>query len=393
MIHLTPEERAVGQDNYFSAVTAYESMHRRDFLVRSMTAGGVAAAGLGGMYFGYHRPRNPIRTAIIGVGDEGNVLIGALNPDYIDVKLICDIRPSSIHRAFHGDWATANTAQHRPGLMSVYGWDSETTARKNVRVIMGGWEQAVADPDIEAVIIALPLHLHAPCSIAAMKAGKHVLCEKLMAHNIAQCKLMARFADQTRRFLSIGHQRHYSLLYDNAVNLMRWGLLGSVHHIRAQWHRGNKPGSDSWAPPIPGGEYTRGGSQRIDTISKQLAHFEHEFRDPKTSPAAKRLLAKQIAQWRAWHEDRLVAANQHGYLDDTSVYRDGRVRTALEELVRWRLGERTGGGLMAPLGRHQLEAGGNFCLRAQPRSRQKTSSIDCACGGWAAPIPSRPRCR
>ncbi len=360
MIHLTPEERAVGQDNYFSAVTAYEAMHRRDFLVRSIAAGGVAAAGLGGMYYGYGSPRRPIRTAIIGVGDEGNVLIGALNPAYIEVKLICDIRPSSIHRAFHGDWATPNTAQVRPGLLSVYGWDSETTARKYVRVVMGGWEQAVADPEIEAVIIALPLHLHAPCAIAAMQAGKHVLCEKLMAHNIVQCKLMARFADDARRFLSIGHQRHYSLLYDNAVNLIRWGLLGEIHHIRAQWHRGNKPGNDTWAPPLPGGEYVSGSQRRVDKISEQLAKFESEFRDLKSSPATKSLLAKQIAQWRAWHEDRQVLAQQHGYLDDTTVYPDGRVRTALEELVRWRLWDRTGGGLMAELGSHQLDAAGIF---------------------------------
>ena len=70
-----------------------------------------------------------------------------------------------------------------------------------------------------------------------MQQGKHVLCEKLMAHNVAQCKLMTRTANETDSFLSVGHQRHYSILYDNAVNLIRWGLLGEIHHIRAQWHR------------------------------------------------------------------------------------------------------------------------------------------------------------
>ncbi len=56
MINLTPEERETGRDNYYSAVTAHENIHRRDFLVRSIAAGGVTAAGVGAMYFGYQRP-------------------------------------------------------------------------------------------------------------------------------------------------------------------------------------------------------------------------------------------------------------------------------------------------------------------------------------------------
>ena len=44
------------------------------------------------------------------------------------------------------------------------------------------------------VIIALPLHLHAPAAIEALEKGKHVLCEKLMAKTVADCKRMARTA-------------------------------------------------------------------------------------------------------------------------------------------------------------------------------------------------------
>ena len=69
-----------------------------------------------------------------------------------------------------------------------------------------------------------------------------MLTEKLMAHNVAQCKLMGRLAEKEKKVLTVGHQRHYSVLYDNAVNLIKWGLLGEIHHIRAQWHRGNLPG-------------------------------------------------------------------------------------------------------------------------------------------------------
>ncbi|MEM7785648.1 MAG: Gfo/Idh/MocA family oxidoreductase, partial [Planctomycetota bacterium] len=359
MINLTPEEREVGRDNYYSSVTAHDKIHRRDFLVRTIAAGGVAAAGVGGMYFGYGRPNKPVRVCVIGTGDEGSVLMGAINPDYVQVTSVCDIRPSSVHRAFHGDWSTPNTIKVRPGLMKVYGYKSEDEARKNVKVYQD-WKEAVQDPDIEGVIIATPLFLHAPIAVAAMKAGKHVLCEKLMAHNVAQCKLMSRVADKKRRFLSVGHQRHYSILYDNAVNLIRWGLLGEIHHIRAQWHRNNTPGKDSWALPVPGGEIAADG-KRYDKIKDQLDAFIAYYNDPNTSPKERKTVEKQIAQWRQLDLDKFVDAEKHGYIARSDVYpSDGRVRSALEEMVRWRLWDRTGGGLMAELGSHQLDAASIF---------------------------------
>ena len=64
---LTPEQREVGRDNYYSAVTAMDQMRRRDFL-KATIAGGTAAAGLGAMYFGYQRPNKPVRIAVIGTG-------------------------------------------------------------------------------------------------------------------------------------------------------------------------------------------------------------------------------------------------------------------------------------------------------------------------------------
>ncbi len=367
MNNLTPEEREIGRDNYYSAVTEHERVHRRDFLVRSIAAGGVAAAGIGGMYFGYGRPQRPVRVCVIGTGDEGSVLMGAINPDYVEVKSICDIRPSSVHRAFHGDWSTPNTIKVRPGLMSVYKWKTEDEARRYVKVFKD-WKKAVQDPDIEAVIIATPLFLHAPIAVAAMQAGKHVLCEKLMAHSVAQCKLMARAADKHNAFLSVGHQRHYSILYDNAVNLIRWGLLGEIHHIRAQWHRNNRPGNDSWALPIPGGVTVDG--KRYDKIQDQLKSFQKYYRDPNVDPKEAARVAKQIAQWQAWDADKTIDPSQHGYETLPNFYPDGRDRSAMEEMVRWRLWDRTGGGLMAELGSHQLDAASIF-ISALSREKGK----------------------
>ena len=142
----------------------------------------LVAAGLGAMYFGYGKVADPVRVAVIGTGDEGNVLIGGCNPEYVDVKAICDIRPFGQHRAFHGDWSSSSALGRRPGLIRVAGYKDEAEAKRNVKVYdstNGGIMACLDDPDIEAVIIALPLWLHASVAAQAMKRGLHVLTEKI----------------------------------------------------------------------------------------------------------------------------------------------------------------------------------------------------------------------
>ena len=354
-MNLTPEEKQIGSDNYYEALGASS---RRDFLKGVALAGVTSGAGLGAMYFGYGKTvgGDPVRVGVIGTGDEGSVLIGSLNPDYVEVKAICDIRPFSVHRAFHGDWASENTIKVRPGLMSVFDWKSEDEARRNVKVHTD-YKELLKDPEIEAVIIALPLHLHAPVAIEAMMAGKHVLTEKLMAYDVASCKEMARVSDAQDLLLATGHQRHYSVLYDNAVHLLRWGLLGELHHIRAQWHRGNLPGRDSWKQPIPGGEMSADGKS-IDKIKDTMERLQAKVNSTSVSPADLAKFEKQLAQWTAWNEDCSLEAANYGYEDITLS--NGRNRSAMEELCRWRLWDRTGGGLMAELGSHQLDAASIF---------------------------------
>ena len=356
---LTAEQKDVGKENYYSAVGSYYDVNRRDFLRTAVSATAVGGAGLGATYFGYKKVGDPVRIAVIGTGDEGNVLIGGCNPEYVEVKAICDIRPFGQHRAFHGDCSSPAALKRRPGLMRRVGYKTEAEARKAVKVYdtnNGGIMACLDDPDIEAVIIALPLWLHAPVAAQAMKKGLHVLTEKLMAHNVAQCKVMSRMAGSLKDtkgnpiHLATGHQRHYNVKYDNAVNLIRWGLLGQLHHIRAQWHRGNLPGRDSWAMPIPG----TGPVQ--DALNRRLGKMS-SWMDPKSksSPSQDDIknLQAEIDQWKAWVADKEIDPKKHGYND--YALGDGII-PAMEVLHRWRLFNETGAGLMAELGSHQLDA-------------------------------------
>jgi predicted dehydrogenase len=342
-MNLTEAQKWVGKDNFTDVV----GVTRRDFLTGTLAAGLATGAGLGSLYFGYGKSvGNPLRVGVLGTGDEGSVLIGAHNPDYLNVVGIADIRPYNIFRGFHGDVSSASALTARPGLMSKYKWSTEDAARKQVKVYQA-YEDLLADKNIEAVIIALPLHLHAEASIKAMRAGKHVLTEKLMGHSIHECKEMGRVAKEAGKILATGHQRHYSILYDNAVHTIgKARLLGELHSIRAQWHRGNLPGKDSWKPPLPDDE----------SLAKRLMGWKKDLETAK--PADIDGLTKKIAQLDAQIADTAIDAAKHGYTQMTLP--DGSARSPMEELIRWRLWNRTGGGLMAELGSHQLDAAGIF---------------------------------
>ena len=157
-------------------------------------------------------------------------------------------------------------------------------------------------------MIAVPLSQHAPIAIDAMNAGKHVLCEKLMAHNITECKEMIKVARKNKVLLAVGHQRHYSVLYDNANFVVKEGLLGDIKFIRAQWHRNNSfPNRDSWRKKV--------SSNDAAALKGKVEEF--------------------------------------GYKD-------------VDQLINWRLFDKTGGGLMAELGSHQLDACGIFLGKVHP---------------------------
>lgn len=359
-------------------------VNRRDFILGTLATGAVVGSGLGAFYYGYGKSLgSPLRVGVIGTGDEGSVLLGAINPDFIEVRSIADIRPYNIWRAFHGDRYSPAALEARPGLLAKYGWRNETEARQHVKVYEGeegGYENLIKnakEDGIEAVIIALPLHLHAPAAIAAMNAGLHVMTEKLMAHSIHECKDMARVAKKTNTLLATGHQRHYNILYANAVDSIRRGLLGDLHYIRAQWHRGNLPGRDSWQQPMP--KKVKPKDPLARKLIEKLKDYRKQF--ASSSGAAMDRLRLQIEQVEAQMADKIVNAENFGYQANQITDASGKVIyecPPIEELIRWRLWDRTGGGLMAELGSHQLDAASIFIAAMHDGKKQMPISVAAA---------------
>lgn len=102
---------------------------------------------------------------------------------------------------------------------------------------VSGWKKIVTDKSIDAVTIALPNHLHAPVSIAALKAGKHVHLEKPFALNLHEAKRVAAAAEKSGKTFMVGMNQRYRAECQGLRNTIARGRLGDIYHARTFWHR------------------------------------------------------------------------------------------------------------------------------------------------------------
>ncbi|RJP25119.1 MAG: gfo/Idh/MocA family oxidoreductase [Candidatus Omnitrophota bacterium] len=194
-MQLTQEQQMIGRRNFLKAAA----------VIPPAAAFAYTATNAG-----------PVKAGVVGTGMEGRVLMSVANPKYLYLVAACDIRPDNREL---GRKLIQDSGHHpNPKAYEKY-------------------EDMLNDPEIEAVIVATPLHLHGPMTMQALEAGKHVFTEKTMAYTTEECVQMTLLARQKGLNLQIGHQRFYNPLYWDAYRMYKEGLLGNVYHIRALWHR------------------------------------------------------------------------------------------------------------------------------------------------------------
>jgi predicted dehydrogenase len=133
-------------------------------------------------------------------------------------------------------------------------------------------DSALAESDAEAVYIATPVFLHAPQTIAALRAERHVLCEKPMALNYADALAMQRASEDSRYTLGIAYYRRMYPKVDRARELIEAGVIGRPVFAEATSHDWFNPlgTSRAWLadPKQSGGGPLRDiGSHRIDLMN------------------------------------------------------------------------------------------------------------------------------
>lgn len=196
------------------------SLTRRDFLVTGAKLGTalLAAPYIVTRASAEAAPETQVNVALIGCGEQGRVLLNAaLKIPDVRFKAVCDI------------WPYNRTYGER--LLKKFGHAVQPF--EDYRELLANVK------DIDAVVIATPDFMHAEHTVAALKAGKHVYCEKLMSNTVEGARAMVRAQRETKKLLQIGHQRRSNPRYlharDRIVREAR--LLGRITNASGQWNR------------------------------------------------------------------------------------------------------------------------------------------------------------
>jgi predicted dehydrogenase len=156
---------------------------------------------------------------------------------------------------------------------NLYGFVTRDRAKAQAYPGARAWvtvEEAVADPAVDVVYIALPVAMHADATIAALRAGKHVLCEKPMAINFAQSEQMTAEARSSGRLLGVSYYRRLYPKLIRARQLVREGAIGRPLLAEANCHSWLNMEGREWLrdPTLAGGgPLYDTGSHRIDAMN------------------------------------------------------------------------------------------------------------------------------
>jgi predicted dehydrogenase len=223
---LTPEQQALGRRNFLKILAGTPAL-------AALSAATTVKAQPPGM---------PVRLGFIGVGGQGRAqltaaAVGAVTSGYAEIRALADINPAQLQIA------------------------SDQLAARNIAPPRryADWREMLEHEDIEAVVMAPPLWMHADIAVGCLEAGKHVLCEKMMAWDVAGCERMRNAAIRNRRVLEIGYQRNYNPVYEAAFSgLFQKEVLGDIFLTRLAWHR-----NGNWRrrgqPPSPDYDPSRWG--------------------------------------------------------------------------------------------------------------------------------------
>ena len=139
---------------------------------------------------------------------------------------------------------------------------------------------------IDAVVVSTPDHMHGAISIDALRRGKHVYCQKPIAHNLRECRKMTELAEERGLVTQMGTQIHAHEAYRTAVASVRAGAIGKVREAHL-WV------SKSWAGP------SEGRADRVDSVPEGI-DWDLWLGVAPERPYVKG--AYHPARWRGWRD-------------------------------------------------------------------------------------------
>ena len=202
---------------------------RRRFLAAGSGLAAVLALGAPPSLLAAQSPSSKVRVAVIGLGRGAAHVNTYLQIPGVEIVALCDVDERRIA-------SVSSVVRTKAGY--------EPAGIRDFRRILD-------DRTVDAVSIAMPNFWHAPATILACAAGKHVYVEKPGSHNAREAELMVVAARKHRRVVQMGSQRRSTPEFIEAIELIRKGEIGPVRFARC-WYSSARPSIGRGKPaPVP----------------------------------------------------------------------------------------------------------------------------------------------
>jgi predicted dehydrogenase len=201
------------------------------------------------------QPSEKLNVAVVGVTGQGGYNLGQVVGAGVNIVALCDV-----------DERLAGPVREKY---------SKAVFDVNFRKI-------VEHKEVDAVVVATPDHTHAPITMAALRAGKHVYCEKPLTHTVFEARTVAETAAKLKRVTQMGTQIHAGSNYRRVVELIRSGAIGTIKEVhtwcgRSYWGGDLPEGKDEvpasfhwdlWQGPAPRRDF----KNRLDKVGRGTFH-------------------------------------------------------------------------------------------------------------------------
>jgi predicted dehydrogenase len=200
------------------------TIERRQFIKNMGMLGGGVLLATSPWFSAFAEQKHTVgsiaKIGIIGSGSRGQHLMSFLvkNPK-VEIVSVCDVFKTSV--------------------------DAALKMAPKARVYTD-YKKLLEDKNIDAVLIATPLHLHYQIVIDSFDAGKHVFSEKSIAYSMEETHQIYQKFQSSNKVFFVGQQRLFDPRYIRAIEMVHSGEFGAINGIRTFWHRNN-----DWRRPIP----------------------------------------------------------------------------------------------------------------------------------------------
>jgi predicted dehydrogenase len=209
---------------------------RRDFLKKAAT--GTAAVTIGGVLPGFSAQsysriagsNGTVRVSVMGVNSRGTALaVNFAKQHNCEVRHICDVDSRATQNCIK---SVTEVQQFKPKAYVDF-------------------RKSVESDEIDALVIAAPDHWHAPASLLAIQAGKHVYVEKPLSHNPQEGEILTKAAQKYGKIIQMGSQRRSWPNIMEGIRKLKDGAIGRVYFGKA-WYANNRgPIGKGKLVPVP----------------------------------------------------------------------------------------------------------------------------------------------